>query len=424
MIRIQKNSVVVFFLLLCSMRWEINDYIGNSITQIAENGLRIFAALCCVFLYIKRRKCNMKISFLFLLLILMQGWLILSTAIQQGDLRASILGLFPILVVGLLFESMDDDLESLIHGVMLRSEVLIYCNLLAVLLCPDGMYSSRKDLSYIWFSTKNWLLGNRNLFLPYCLFACLIAYIYRRHGGMKWREWGIYVACLISVILVKSATSTVVMILLLALIMLLKSNTVKFHVYFLLGINISLFFLIVVLRVQNLFAFLIEDVLGKTLTFTGRTTLWDAILPLIAKNPIFGLGVQKNGVLVQLTGISYAGHAHNLILDCLYRGGIIYLGLYVTAMVLVYRKLHAFQYMKESQAVSIVLFIFQIAALMEPYIQVSMFINMIYFIACYIELFVSQERNPINKRIRLKFRRTAHVLHPIPIRQQSHTTAS
>ncbi|MFR3202482.1 MAG: O-antigen ligase family protein [[Clostridium] leptum] len=56
-------------------------------------------------------------------------------------------------------------------------------------------------------------------------------------------------------------------------------------------LNILLFFVIVIFRMQNLFAFLIEDILHKNLTLTGRTVIWDRTLELIGEKPILGHGV-------------------------------------------------------------------------------------------------------------------------------------
>lgn len=394
MIRINKNSTMVFLLLFFSMRWEINDYIGNNITQFIENSLRVFAAMYSAFLYMKNRKEDRKSSLVFLILTLMQGWLLLSTYFNQGVLINCFTGyLCPIVVIGLLFESMVNDPKDIIQGSMRMAEVLTYTNLLTIILFPDGMYSTYRK-SAVWYSNQNWILGNRNDFIPLFVYFALIAFLYRCHGGKRWRELGVYVACLASVIIVNSSTSIVGFISLLVLFLIIKSEKIRINTYLLVFVNITLFLAIVVFRLQNVFSFLIEDILGKNLTFTGRTILWDKLIPILKNNWLLGLGIREVGGLQEVVGIKFAGHAHNLILNLLYRGGVIYLGLYLAAMFLIYRQLHKYQSYMESQAVAVAMFVFHIIALMEPY-EKTFFVYAIYFMAYYVGRFIPQAKSDI-----------------------------
>ena len=79
---------------------------------------------------------------------------------------------------------------------------------------------------------------------------------------------------------------------------------------------------------QNLFAFLIEDILHKNLTLTGRTVIWDRTLELIGEKPILGHGVpfyedRKLQYAIETKWINKAAglHAHDRFLETLYRGG-------------------------------------------------------------------------------------------------------
>ena len=298
-----------------------------------------------------------------------------------------------------------NDSDSIIRGSMLLAELLCYINLLTVILYPQGMYDTYQ-IAYanVWHSQFNWLLGNRNLFIPYFLFFALVAYIYRCHGGKRWREWGIYISCFVSVILVNSSTSITGFTVLLLLFLLIKTKKIRFNPYLLVTVNILLFLLIVILRFQNLFSFLIEDILGKNLTFTGRTILWDKIMLLLKDNLLFGLGICEKGVYQNIVGISFAGHAHNLVLNLFYRGGVVYFGLYMVAMVLIYRQLHRFRIWDETQAIIVVLFIFQIIALMEPY-EYIFFVYMIYFMGYYANYFHSQNDSVLPETQKLKCHR-------------------
>lgn len=84
---------------------------------------------------------------------------------------------------------------------------------------------------------------------------------------------------------------------------------------------------IVFFRIQAMFSFLIEDILHKKLTFTGRTYIWDSAINYVQKSPILGHGYSANGVA------SYRGlqwQAHNQVLETLAEGGAVALLLLVS----------------------------------------------------------------------------------------------
>ncbi|MGN0674740.1 MAG: O-antigen ligase family protein [Oscillospiraceae bacterium] len=85
---------------------------------------------------------------------------------------------------------------------------------------------------------------------------------------------------------------------------------------------IFLFFFIVVFRLQNYAAYIIEDILGKDLTLTGRTRIWDYAMEMIKDSIIFGYGNSFNNGWI-LSYVSYRWqHSHNLFLEILLLGGI------------------------------------------------------------------------------------------------------
>jgi O-antigen ligase len=88
--------------------------------------------------------------------------------------------------------------------------------------------------------------------------------------------------------------------------------------------------LIVIVRIQNVFAWLIVGILYKNLTLTNRTVIWDNALGSIKKRPLLGYGVQ-NTVNLFYTYIFRFGKpavnswlsAHNQVLQTLYESGIV-----------------------------------------------------------------------------------------------------
>lgn len=87
------------------------------------------------------------------------------------------------------------------------------------------------------------------------------------------------------------------------------------------GINIGIVFF----GIQSKFAWLIEGILGKSLTFTGRTTIWNAAFQQGLKHFILGSGIGTAQVFND-NGVTYE---HNQLLNMFYSGGLIALTLFL-----------------------------------------------------------------------------------------------
>jgi O-antigen ligase len=75
-----------------------------------------------------------------------------------------------------------------------------------------------------------------------------------------------------------------------------------------------------VFKIQNLFKFLIEDFLGKSLTFSGRTYIWERAIYWIKKSWLYGYGYERASLHQLKTIFPYC---HNILLEHMYQGGII-----------------------------------------------------------------------------------------------------
>lgn len=97
-----------------------------------------------------------------------------------------------------------------------------------------------------------------------------------------------------------------------------------------LGVVVTL--LVVVARVQVHFAAQIEGMLGKSVTMTGRTELWDAAIPILADSPLFGYGINSHfGAFIPgFEGLLW--QAHNQYLQIAYDGGLVAVGLFIALL--------------------------------------------------------------------------------------------
>lgn len=377
-IRILKERHIAFFLLLAAINLPSFDYMGSAV-PIVNNLLRVLSVIGAGYMVIKKKKG--KFTPLFVYLFLMRFELLISTIMNAGsmwDWFASTCGMFAFV---LIFEAWSYDIKELIFGLMPLAELLCYGNYLTILLFPQGMYLKQTDVG--WSTMQNWLLGYRTGFIGYLLPTCLIAFIYRQFGGKRWREWGVYIVSFIAVALPpsRSATSAIGLTVFFLLLCIVRRGF-KINVYLLVGINVALFFTVVVFRLHEVFLGLIGQIFVKNITtLSGRTDLWDNLFQLIKKKPLFGCGVQSDAASTVLLRFNWGTNGHNLILHYLYQGGLIQLALYICMMVNIYKHLQKAQKKKTAQVVSAALFVFQIMGLTEAYQHPLMYL--LYYFAYY-----------------------------------------
>ena len=143
----------------------------------------------------------------------------------------------------------------------------------------------------------------------------------------------IILAAVPSVIIAFSATAVIgVAIIGVVIIMTLIGVMPKaFNIATYLVINAFYFFGIIIMRVQEYFAFIIVDMLGRDLTFTGRIDIWDKALKAFLGSPVFGMGEITSSESKALIG---ATHAHNYYLDLLYKSGIFGLVIFIAILIM------------------------------------------------------------------------------------------
>lgn len=88
--------------------------------------------------------------------------------------------------------------------------------------------------------------------------------------------------------------------------------------------------------------------LGKDMTFTGRTYIWEEAIAMIVQKPLLGYGILDSQAIVYSNIMGYYKWAHNEYLQSLLNGGVIYCALIVISIVMVAFKLKKFENYKAS----------------------------------------------------------------------------
>lgn len=259
--------------------------------------------------------------------ILFSAALVFSTILNHGETKIAILdGLVLISLFSLCEMMLKKSLMTFLDAMSPLMSTLVVLNFITLIAFPNGMYINTVLRSSFWSSPNNWLLGYDNAFFAYLLPAMLFSIIrniyLKRTPISAVRTIIICSICFYSVLSRWQAGSVVSILLfgVLSLLIILNIEPKFFNsVSYLLG-NVILFFGIVVFRLQNVFADLIIHGLGKDLSFTGRTRVWDASFKSIGRSLWTGYGLED---VYKTIGKLKLSSTHNSFLWILYRGGIL-----------------------------------------------------------------------------------------------------
>ncbi len=210
--------------------------------------------------------------------------------------------------------------KNFLFGVKYFCRLMIYINLILLLIYPNGLYSY--DNGYI--VTRYIFLGMDNQAAIIILTFMVIIYaIEKRQTNSHSLLFAIDIfVFFLSNILIWCATAIVAILVFLFFLLQQKFSRRKITIGHCVFLLFALFIVVVLLKVFVLFETFIVDVLGKSMTLSGRTTIWEYGIEEWLKNPLLGHGYQESEALIEINS-TYQRGAHNQILNFLLHGGII-----------------------------------------------------------------------------------------------------
>ena len=220
----------------------------------------------------------------------------------------------------LLYNYYKDDCGVLLKTFALTLSICAYANLLLMVLFPSWMFAAED-------SNRSFLLGGNYNSLG-CRFLCgIVLSMLCIHYGKKWliNALVLSLVSLITLVMVGSMTSlsSIALFLLLCLIPSVRLKKIALVGFFTVYVLFQVF---VVFGGEGLYnnelaVYFIRDVLGKDLTFTFRTSMWDAASRVVAESPIIGYGMVDNDWYVTNMS-SFAIGPHNFLYAVLIYGGV------------------------------------------------------------------------------------------------------
>ena len=252
--------------------------------------------------------------------------------------------LYTIVDVSLLmfmFHFYRDNLHPLLTGLVIGFSICIYAQMFQCITNPDMwlIVGEKTNVGYL-------LGGNYNSIGCRVLVALTTGILSLKMSKWWWINLVPLIVSGVAILfMVQSMTSVTCILLLILLCMLPNKNFQRLACFSMLAIAV-LFEVFVCFQGKgfennDLARWFLIDVLGKDMTFTRRTNMWDAALRVIGESPIWGYGnVDEKWFISNMS--SQAVGSHNFILGVLINGGIIGLGIYLYIFFIALRKLIAY----------------------------------------------------------------------------------
>lgn len=308
----------------------------------------------------------------------------LVTTVNQGNTAQMYTNAITLLAMAILFKTAaEKGSYQFVRVAAAVFEILILVNLVTIIVYPEGLYNFEKANAHYFLGSRNVMM--RTIFPGVC-FSMLRSKLETDKLGI--RAVFITIAAGLSLVLVWSATALFAyMLFCLFLFLFWKKGTPGwFTVKGCYIFAIVIFVAIVILRLQELFSFIIEGLMQKDTTFTGRTILWDSAMRYIARSPIWGYGLEYLETIgPKLYKFTSYDSSHNLILDVLYQNGVVGFALLSALFVAAARKVDRGLSAKYRTLFTLCVFCYMTMINFEPFINgdmrliVSMFVFMCYF---------------------------------------------
>ena len=334
--------------------------INQTVTKVLYTYFPIAISLLMFAMLLKTKK----ISHVNVLIIFFFMYLIGITFLRKGDITSIIHTSIKSIGICLLFDyGLRNDTKIFIKSIYILLTILLCINFITIILFPSGMYIS--DTSY----TGNWFLGFRNVHILFIFPAIIFnkTNSYLSNSKSKISNYIFTLFCLLSLVLAGSSTSSLG-VFCIFVYMLLENKPImkKINIKILTIIFLILYLSITIFRLQNMFEYLIVNILNRNLTFTNRIYIWDQVIQYIKLNPILGYGIEFRKIrLLKTNPISY--HAHNQILEIIYQSGFIGFAIAFLATFIKFKKLQKNSTEYISRFLSFAMFVFFVMTITEAY---------------------------------------------------------
>ncbi len=362
--KIDKNTIIKYFVLFSLIKPQL--FLHIKIGDIILDMCQLCAILYVLYKYYKYIYIeHHKVSNFVILIIIFSFFLIIPTLIYSGNIFSCLaMGATTTALVMYTELLMDDSIDKMFKSYINLFDAYIIINSIFIILFPHGLNNT--TLHEVYF------LGIDNRFIFYYLPAILFhfCYSYLKYDKLRKIDITIYIVALVTLIYRWSVAAALGLLLYIPFFLIIINRSWPWidkvcNIFTYIGTMLVANIAIIILKIQNLFKWLIVDILHKDLTFSARTTIWEKVLPWIYKRPIIGNGYEY--LETTLAKSNGANHPHNYMLTLLYRGGIIYFCLFLSLLVISGYKMMNYNYHKVTKTIAFTIFVVLFLSLMDSF---------------------------------------------------------
>lgn len=265
-------------------------------------------------------------------------WIAAVTMLTGNDLKNWVYQCVSLVAILFLFDYYQHDVRPLLIGLLIGFSISIYASLAHMIMNPQLWLSVGDEQKNV---TGFLLGGNYNQTGPRLLCAIILNFLCLKYSKWFWVNFIPLITVSIAILIMVQSMTALVGVLL--LIIFCSLPDLRFSRFCITGLMCAVvFFQIFVcfngkgIENNEYATWFIVDVLGKDITFTYRTDLWDASMRLFTESPLMGYGLPTVDWYHSHLA-SFAIGPHNLILGLMLFGGIpaalAYIGLMTHAVI-------------------------------------------------------------------------------------------
>lgn len=352
---------------------------------------RVLLCTCSFILYFFRGKISLNLIFIFFFSCMMN----ISTFFYGGSIASAVYGHFYLLLGICCFVEYHLEKSQLLILYYRYCFFWIVLNLFSIVIWPSGMFIAPGDGG----EGINFLLGNYNSFIKFILPALGIGYFLLDQKKISKRQYFFLWMCVIVTYSLVNSVTSKIGVLIFGIFLLLFNR----HI-FSWGVN-PIFSVCIMTSMTSVFALFpvkslqtkLAEITGKSVTFSGRTLLWERMVKEIKNSPILGHGIQNGEFLMEKFQLQYAGEAHNLIIQILYQNGIVgillFLFIFFSISYCFFRKTDG----KTKRALKCVLLVMLVMSCFDFYSYIWMFQMFLIISYCMKQSNLNKLSNTMNK---------------------------
>lgn len=341
------------------------------------NTIKYFFLLACIYRIVKDKQ-YITGNNLFIILPLLYQFTIFFISWYRQLPYANIDNFIAILLLGIYLLyikiSLVRDKVDTVNALHFTFLVLIIWDLMTIIIYPNGISGANS------IHGSQFLFGNKNNHTIHLLIYLLVSF-WKSSNSDRYQKIRILLSCCLTwiVALLLNSATTIVCVFIAVAGMLLKSFNIftfdlKAKLVFIGGIVLNF----IIILGNAIFLSPVVAWLGKNMTFTNRSIIWDQTIPYIMQKPILGWGHVDTNTTYSMFGYI---NTHNQFLDSWFYGGILALGILLFTLIRLSQSIDKMESSKDITIISFLLISLLIKMLFEQIASahIAWFLFMLFF---------------------------------------------